>query len=199
MRARHNLRLPLLVAVASLTLGGLIASTQPLIAANRSDQGPTAGPVGFAVKFVCGAQTGLVNSDQGEPPVKPGNYATEVNIHNYHLKQPARLSKQVIILVGKSPAGGPLIRREPAITKPVGQLVMSLPAGTATMDDCPAILRLAKLPLSTTLTMGYLIVHSTIDLDVDAVYTAESPGVPGSQALGISEQIVRVAGHSEAP
>lgn len=39
----------------------------------------------YSVKFVCGLQG--INPDitvPAEPPVKPGNYATVINIHNYH-------------------------------------------------------------------------------------------------------------------
>lgn len=41
--------------------------------------GCTAG-VRYMVKFVCGLQEQTSN---GEPPVKPGNYATALNLHNY--------------------------------------------------------------------------------------------------------------------
>ncbi len=37
-------------------------------------------PVHYMVKFVCGLQAEV---ETGEPPVKPGNYATAINLHNY--------------------------------------------------------------------------------------------------------------------
>jgi len=49
-------------------------------------------PVHYMVNFVCGFQDVATS---GEPPVKPGNYATAINIHNY--------SEQTITLV-KRPA-----------------------------------------------------------------------------------------------
>jgi hypothetical protein len=35
----------------------------------------------YAIKFVCGYRQATSN---GEPPVKPGNYATAINIHNFN-------------------------------------------------------------------------------------------------------------------
>src|SRR5512139_3651184 len=36
----------------------------------------------YAAKFVCGLQAPLAQGAPGEPVVKPGNYATDINIHN---------------------------------------------------------------------------------------------------------------------
>lgn len=36
----------------------------------------------YAAKFVCGAQSSPTTSPPSEPPVKAGNYATIINIHN---------------------------------------------------------------------------------------------------------------------
>ena len=45
----------------------------------------------YAVKFVCGMQPPLQTATGqpglGEPVVKPGNYATEINIHNFMYRE----------------------------------------------------------------------------------------------------------------
>jgi len=50
------------------------------------------------VKFVCGLQPPVQPPQtQFEPPVKPGNYATAVNVHNYHPSQTVPLAKKAVI------------------------------------------------------------------------------------------------------
>jgi len=62
----------------------------------------------YSAKFVCGFQPPLVDQpgtiNRGEPVVKPANYATEINIHNYNFRT-AELRKKVILLVRPSPDG----------------------------------------------------------------------------------------------
>ncbi len=44
----------------------------------------------YSVKFVCGRQQPIDipgTNAGGEPPVNPGNYATEINIHNYAYRE----------------------------------------------------------------------------------------------------------------
>src|SRR5215831_4158638 len=51
-------------------------------------------PCVYSVKFICGDQSAIPNlRPPSEPPVKPGNYATAINIHNYHLDQTAVIAK----------------------------------------------------------------------------------------------------------
>ena len=52
----------------------------------------------YSVKYVCGLQTIPSTSFRppAEPPVKPGNYATAINFHNYHLKGTDLRKKAVI-------------------------------------------------------------------------------------------------------
>ena len=54
----------------------------------------------YAAKFVCGFQRPPppVSVAPGEPIVKPGNYASEINIHNPAYKQ-APLRKKFLVLV----------------------------------------------------------------------------------------------------
>jgi len=146
----------------------------------------------FAVKYVCGFQPPLTATTGGEPPVKPGNYATEINIHNY-MFQPVDIRKRLLRLVFQ----GQVIGREPQTQVPVVTDGVALPPEGATMDDCNRIWTLlvgGVPPNPMPLMIGYLTVLSPVDLDVDVVYTALAPGNAGALGQGISEQVVRVPG-----
>ena len=55
-------------------------------------------PCVYSVKFICGDQPANPNLHlPSEPPVKPGNYATAVNIHNFHQSQKAVILKRAVI------------------------------------------------------------------------------------------------------
>ena len=154
----------------------------------------------FGVKFVCVYQPRV---DLGEPPVKPGNYATEINIHNFTYRQPSAagttslvgIRKKVLVLVDK----GQVIGREPKQVAPRALDTIYLQNDGATMDDCNRIWQLlnpntALPPSPMPLMIGYLVLISRFDLDVDAVYTAEVPGLNSQVPTGISQDVVRVAG-----
>ena len=70
----------------------------------------------YAAKFVCGFQRTAAPGQvtPGEPILKPGNYATEINIHNPNYKQ-TPLRKKFVMLVNRQ-----TIVREP---EQVGVLV----------------------------------------------------------------------------
>ena len=121
----------------------------------------------YAVKYVCGTQ-----DDCGcpEAPVRPGRYATEINIHNSS-RHTARVFKRVVPTV----SAGIGVAREPLLQEPVGRDVIKLPASAATMDDCKRLAELhygapaeGRLPL----TIGFLHIVSNQQLVVTAVYTA---------------------------
>lgn len=121
----------------------------------------------YSVKFICGVQEGC---DCSCAPVRPGIYATEINIYNYQ-RVDARVEKRVVPLVF---AGAPQGREPRAVGARATDRIL-LRAGTATMDDCCRIAELlfgtpppAKLPL----TVGFLEITSPVELQVTAVYTA---------------------------
>jgi hypothetical protein len=155
----------------------------------------------YSVKFVCGRQTALDPSGQiiaGEPPVKPGNYATEINIHNYSYRE-FKLRKKLLVLVDKSG----VIGREPDVVRPDPERFASvvLTPDSATLDDCNALWKMAGENLVAAgppLTIGYLVLLSPVDLDVDAVYTAEVgesvAGATFERPTGISIDVERVPG-----
>ncbi|ETX00348.1 MAG: hypothetical protein ETSY1_11505 [Candidatus Entotheonella factor] len=122
---------------------------------------PPAGYV-YSVKFVCGASDA---NPQEIPIAEPGFYATEINIHNYRLED-VDIRKAVIILV----EGGEGVGREPNFAQVSGTDAISLPPNTATMDDCVRIAEITGVDTSV-LTIGYLVLQSSQDIKVDAVYT----------------------------
>lgn len=131
----------------------------------------------YSVKFVCGKA-----GDFGERPiVRPGMYATEINIHNYNWED-VSIRKHVLVLVRDGEAVG----REPKYVKVSGEDGIGLPPETATMDDCQRIAEITGIDTSV-LTIGYLHLIATRDVAVDAVYTAG-----GFDEAGPSIEVERV-------
>lgn len=123
----------------------------------------------YSVKFVCGVQEEAAECGCA-PGVRPGVYATEINIHNYH-DETVPVQKFVLpVVFAGAPRG-----REPRFVTRKPRDRMDLPPNSATMDDCCSIAELlfdsaapAKLPL----TIGLLEITSPVELQVTAVYTA---------------------------
>jgi hypothetical protein len=191
------------LAVAVLLAGDLaLVAPAPVSAAPPAQATEPAGRYlwNYSVKFVCGLQpfdpTGAAAT--GEPVVKPGNYATEINIHNYTYRQ-VPLGKKVLILVKDATVEG-RVGREPKPVEPVVFDMIQLPPDGATMDDCNRIWALTKTNLTANnprpLTIGYLVILSPVDLDIDAVYTAQVIAALGGQPgpLAVSIDVERVQG-----
>jgi len=124
----------------------------------------------YAVKFVCGTQA---DCDCVCGPVRPGIYATEINILNPKCKE-AHVVKRFVPLV----FAGAVTGREPAVAtaRVIDKIV--LPSGTATMDDCCRIAEMlyGGVPQSSMpLTVGFLEIISDQELHVTVVYTASDP------------------------
>ena len=137
----------------------------------------------FAAKFLCGEQA---DCDCTCAPLRPGRYATEINLHNYGLK-PVTVTKRFVPLVL---AGAP-VGREPRVAAPRAEDRIVLPPQSATFDDCCRIVELlyggapaAPLPL----TVGWLEITADGPLAVTAVYTAG-----GAAGAGVSVDVVQVA------
>jgi hypothetical protein len=124
----------------------------------------------YSVKFLCGAQD---ECGCACPPVRPGKYATEINIHNY-LDCEAAVRKNVIPMV----FAGAAVAREPRVAGVKASEKIVVPPHSAVMDDC---CRLAEMLLggqpspSMPLTIGILEIASTGALSVTAVYTVTEP------------------------
>ena len=150
----------------------------------------------FAAKFVCGQQT----ADQagqpiaGEPVVKPGNYATEINIHNPHYLGPIQIRYKGLLLVDR----GVPVARAPAAAKPgTFTPLQALPDDGATMMDCNGIWNLLNPgttpPSPMPLTIGYLVIVSPANLDVVGVTTATTAN-SNLEPAGIAIQTLAVEG-----
>jgi len=120
----------------------------------------------YGVKFVCGVQREW-SPDGGCAPVRPGAYATEINILNPKCK-PANVLKRFIPVVLKNEPIG----REPRVVEEHATDKIVIPPGAATMDDCCRIGELLKLGGAPSLNIGFLEIISDQELHVTAVYTA---------------------------
>jgi len=134
----------------------------------------------YAVKFVCGYNPSNLGYDAtggqvGEPTVKFGNYATDVNIYNFNLYgdlTTATIQKRFLVLV----RSGYPVGREPNTVDVSGYDYIDLESGKGTMDDCNRIAQIlwGGVPTPYPLTIGYLVILSTLELDVTAVYTSQA-------------------------
>jgi len=143
----------------------------------------------YSVKYVCGLQTIPSTSFKppAEPPVKPGNYATAINFHNYHLK-PATLRKKAVI--AGVPAGSPgqispitslNIGVNQALTIDCGQIAKAFPVGA--------------VPLPTFIE-GFVEIVSPVQLSVAAVYTSQTCINPTNKCSVLGEVTLDVVTQS---
>jgi len=136
----------------------------------------------YSVKFVCGVQT---ECGCGCAPVQPGTYATEINIHNYSLKPVEIVKRFVPLVLAGAPAG-----REPNSASPRAEDRITLPAQTATMDDCCRIAKLifGEKPASPVpLIIGFLELTASADIAVTAVYTTSGTKPHGSVGIELQQ------------
>lgn len=134
----------------------------------------------YSVKFVCGYNrtnvgVSLDGKSEGEPSVKFGNYATEINLvwPEIYLNETNYVFKHLLVLVDQ----GKPVGREPNVVPAKSYIDnVKLPPLSGTMDDCNRIAELlwGVVPTPYPLTIGYLVITSTHELDVTAVYTAET-------------------------
>jgi len=125
----------------------------------------------YPVKFVCGfipveALGEASPPPPNEPPVKPGNYATAINLYNFQ-SQDVKFTKNAVIA---NPQGQPSGATSPVFIERLG-------AGLALEVDCSDITKMlsrseggVSLPA---FIKGFVVVESPVDLQVVAVYTAE--------------------------
>jgi len=162
LRCTATLRAVLIPVTAMAVLG----SAQPARAQAALFQ--------YSAKFVCGLQRVHSPNQPGEPVVKPGNYATEINIHNIQFTQQPAYKSVVLVVRNGEPVG-----REPNAQPPTPFIGVPMPPRHAMMDDCNQLWEMAfpggpPPPNPMPLTIGYLSIISLADFDVDAVYTAQA-------------------------
>ncbi len=124
----------------------------------------------YSVKFLCGQQTIAPGPPPVEPPVKPGNYATAVNIHNFQQAREVIIQKKAVIALPQGQPRGP-------ISNPARDL---LGPNQALEVDCSNIVGLfPPTILLPAFIKGFVEVISPVELSVVAVYTAQTcRGVP---------------------
>ena len=134
-----------------------------------SDKRPEPAPpkeqkfVRYSVKYVCG-----LYEDGCEycAPVQPGEYATQINIHNYS-NEIVEIRKLFIpVVFAGAPAG-----REPNVARARAHDAIRLEPHTATMDDCCRITELLFGDSVNSLNIGLLELTASRDVAVTAVYT----------------------------
>ena len=176
-----------IVAVMALVAGGATAvafqtrdgdkEIEELDAASN----PAVYPVQYSVKFVCGFV-----QDDTQAGVKPGNYATAINIHN-HVPRIVQGGKRVALHYRMGTTA-------PPIQTPFGFTIRSL---RVLEVDCIDIWAMVGVPPHTYL-KGMMHIGLGEPLPVTAVYTAQTtldPLLPPNSGAGISidvEQIVPI-------
>jgi len=137
----------------------------------------------YAAKFICGEQPACGCECA---PVLPGRYATEINIHNYGIKEVTIQKRFIPVVLAGAPVG-----REPRVVGPRAEDKIILPAQTATMDDCCRIAELlfggeptSPMPL----TIGFLEITASGPIAVTAVYTSA-----GLDSAGVSIEVEQIA------
>jgi hypothetical protein len=146
---------------------------------------PACPPTGFvySAKFIFGEQPACGCECTS---VQPGRYATEINIHNYGIKEVAIHKRFIPVVLAGAPVG-----REPKVVVPRAEDKIILPPQTATMDDCCRIAELffggeAASPMP--ITTGLLEITANGPIAVTAVYTAT-----GLDSAGVSIQVEQIA------
>jgi hypothetical protein len=170
---------------AQVISGTIDAVADGLVVASKSVQ-IVVPPCAFvySVKFICGVQP---ECDCECAPVQPGRYATDINIHNYSLKEVNLLKRFVPVVLAGAPTG-----REPRVAAVRSEDRITLPPQTATMDDCCRIAELllgGAPPSPIPLTIGLLELTASAKIAVTAVYTASD-----LKSGGISISVEQVVG-----
>jgi hypothetical protein len=135
----------------------------------------------YAAKFVCGVP-GL---EAQREAVKPGNYATAINIHNPNqlaTTPPINFTKHAVLALSEGTTPRP----------PFPPVTESLPSDFAMEVDCRNIWDLLKVSPDSPFVKGFLVILAPAgtSLDVVGVYSAEPPpssagGPPAGMGLEV--------------
>lgn len=124
----------------------------------------------YSVKFLCGLQGGASNSPPNAFEVRPGYYATAINIHNFHSSE-VNFQKKAVVADPQRNTRGP---KSNAVDERLG-------SGDALEVDCIDIVQLfPKDALKDAqgeprkFIKGFLQIISQVELSVVAVYTAQA-------------------------
>lgn len=150
----------------------------------------------YTARFVCGVSDTAGTQEKGELPVKPGNYATTINTHNSNYRLVPMVKKVVVLYENGLPIGREKLELQ---TPPRVRKGTNIGPDFAMMDDCNALWMLTyqttTLPSTMPLLIGDFVIISPLDLDVDAVFTAQVPATAaGGVPTGISIDVERIPG-----
>ena len=147
-------------------------------------QAQTCSPLGppcvYSIKFICGDQPPMPNlRPPSEPPVKPGNYATAINIHNFH-QIPVTIQKSAVI-------ANPEAHQFGQVSTP---RVIRVGPGQAFEIDSLFQPQLAPLP---PFIKGFVELRGSFPtLSVTAVYTAQATTAGTAPSAPVSIEVVPV-------
>jgi hypothetical protein len=132
----------------------------------------------YSVKFLCGLQ-GVPSSQfppPREPTVKPGNYATAINVHNYHVATSGTsFRKKAVIARPES------VNPRGPISTVVGE---KLGPNQALTVDCNEIAKLFGPIALPPFIDGFVEIVSPVQLSVTAVYTTQTCITPSGTKCG---------------
>jgi len=143
---------------------GSVAALALVATARAQVAGPGPGDTAYSVKFVCGTQAPQANLNApAEPPVKPGNYATVINVEG--------LNNDIGATAIVSPAG----------SQPSSNTISLSPLSLFVTKDitCADIAKTVGAPPPSFIT-GYVNIVDTGSrgLSVTAVYTSQGCAFP---------------------
>lgn len=138
---------------------------------------PAVAQLRYPVKFVCGVP--VVEAER--EAVKPGNYATAINVHNPSLQGEVRFRKKAVRAL---PQG---VEQPP----PSEFRVDLLQPNRALEIDCTNIRDLLGGPPPPEFIKGFVVLLSDVELDVVAVYTAAPPGATGGMSIDVETILPR--------
>lgn len=168
------------------TVAVVAAVAVGVLAAVSSATPPGSSSWQYLAKFVCGVQP----AEGFNEHVKPGNYATAINVGNHTVTDRSGEFKVLIAArIGAPPP--PVVANVPFLARKL----------RTTEIDCPVIWAAAGVPPGTFL-KGFVHIGLPVDFPVTAVYTSQTnnvpPGAPDAGA-GISIDVEQIAPWGRAP
>jgi hypothetical protein len=140
----------------------------------------------YAAKFVCGVFDPEHISDREpgiEGPVRPGSYATAINVHNPNPRRKIAIRKKALLLHEGSDPRKPIFPRRPEeVAEPRPPHELGLPPDGGFEIDCPDIREVLLTtpdrpgPKAPEFVKGMVVIETrpTDPVDVVAVYTVDS-------------------------
>ena len=209
--------LAVLAAAASLAVLVSSATAQSPIQPTVPPAVPVGKTFSYAAKFTCGLvpqnrvpldpRQATAEFPPTELPLKPANYATDINVHNPQFKATVLWKKAVLSGWIGIPGAAGGATSEPEQRFDGGKYFpVQLPPDGAFSVDCADIVKVLHPPGPSpypSFITGFVVINSPVELDVTAVYTSERQDAPVIHCLLSNGQIVaatpNAAGTPECP